>query len=248
MTDEKTTILRPRANWRVRIVVGGILMCAAAVGAQFSTKDFPDHAWANRAVGLGVPLCGPVAIFLLTSPPGPRGRRSILGIVAPLAAAVVVAGLLLPIDPRKERLEAVVRTIMFICTPLAGAATYLHLARLVWGRRHRVAAAAFGLLALLLVAGAVMYAARYGYRRGVIANVWHYTAPGPGERVGPFGFALDWLIRPEIELKKFLESPQWAAYLIVCVMTPVLCVTLMFWLVAWCASRDGRHRAALNSD
>ena len=214
-------------------------MCVAAVGAQFSTKDFLGNPWAMRAVGLGVPVIGLVAIFLLTSPLG-GGRRSILGIVAPLAAAVVVVGLLLPIHPRRERLEAVVHTIMFICTPLAGAATYLHLARLVRARRHRVAAAAFGLLAALLVAGAVLFATRYGYRRGVVANVWHYTAPGPGERVGPFGFALDWLIRPEIELKNFLESPQWATYLIVIVTTPALCVVLMVWLVGWCARGDAR--------
>jgi hypothetical protein len=116
----------------------------------------------------------------------------------------------------------------------------VHLARLVARRRRRVAAAAFCLLAAMLIAGAVLCAARYGHTRGVVHNGWYYTAPGPGERVAPFGFALDWLIRPAVELEKFLASPQWAAYLLVTVMTPLLCVVLMVWLIAWCprASSD----------
>ena len=143
--------------------------------------------------------------MLLTSPPA--GRRSIPAIIAPLAAAVVIAATWLPLERRNDRLNTVLSTITFLATPLAGIATYVHLARLLRARRQRVAAAAFAVLAALLVAGPALYAARYGYRRGVVANVWHYTAPGPGERVGPFWFALDWVIRPEIELEKFLEEP-----------------------------------------
>jgi hypothetical protein len=218
------------------MIAGALIMCFAALAAQFSTKDFRNSPRAALVVALAAPICGLIAICLLTSPP--VGRRSILGIIAPLAAAAVVAGFLFPVDHRRERLETVVCTILFICTPLAGAATYLHLARLVAAWRRRVAAGAFVMLAAMLVAGAVLFAARYGHRRGVVHNGWYYTAPGPGERVAPFGFGLDWLIRPQVELENFLASPQWAAYLIVTVTTPLLCVALMLWLVAWCGRRD----------
>jgi hypothetical protein len=242
MTDDNARILSPRgAWWRRKVVAGAMVMCVAAVAAQFSTKDFRDNPTTAQAAALTAPICGVVAIVLLTSPPA--GRRSVLGVVAPLAALVVLAGFVFPVDHRRERLEAVVRTVMFVCTPLAGAATYLHLARLVADRRHRVAAAAFVLLAAMLVAGAVLYAMRYGHTRGVVHNGWYYTVPGPGERVAPFGFALDWLIRPGVELENFLESPQWAAYLIITVMTPLLCVALMIWLATWCASGSPDSRS-----
>ena len=247
MTDGSTTTttVHParRVTWRGKIVAGALLMCVAAVTAQFSSRDFGGTPWAAMVVGLAPPLCGLAAIFLLTAPPPPpppgTRRRSILGIIAPLAAAVVVTGFFFPIHHRHERLEAVVRTIMFVCTPLAGAATYLHLARVVAAHRRRVPAAMFVLLAAMLVTGAILFATRYGHRRGIVANGWYYTAPGPGERVAPFGFALDWLIRPAVELEKFLGSPQWAAYLIVTVGTPVLCVALMLWLLAWRPDGDG---------
>src|SRR5688572_15840194 len=146
----------PTSAWRAKVITGAILMCIAAVGAQFSTKDFLGNVWAMRVVAITPPLSGLLAIFLLTSPPG-GGGRGILATIGPLAAAVVVAGFLVGVDPRRERLEAVVRTITFVCTPLAGVATYLHLARVVARRRHRVVAVMFGLLAALLVAGAILY-------------------------------------------------------------------------------------------
>jgi len=237
MSDDVDRSRSVSRGWRVKILAGAILMCAAAVAAQFSTKDFRDNPAAARAAALTAPICGLVAIALLTSPPA--RRRSILGIVGPLAAGIVVVGFLFPVDYRRERLEAVVRTIMFACTPLAGAATYLHLARLVAADKRRVAATMFALLAAMLIAGAMLYAARYGYARGVVGNNWYYTAPGPGERVTPFAFALDWLVRPEVELENFLASPQWAAYLIVTVATPLLCVAMMIWLMAWRPRGDG---------
>src|SRR5688500_2728470 len=151
--------IHPTPVWRGKVIGGAILMCLAAVAAQFSTKDFWGNERAMRAVALAAPLSGLVAIFLLTSRPG--GRRSMLGIVAQVAATVAVAIVLLPLDRRDDRIDAVVGTIMFLGNLLAGVATYLHLAWLLRARRHHVAAAAFGLLAVLLVAGAVLYVARY---------------------------------------------------------------------------------------
>src|SRR5687768_17330408 len=146
--------------WRGKVIAGALLMCVAAVAAQFSTKDFWGNERAMRAVALAAPLTGVLAIFLLTSPPG--GRRSILGVVcvvvARLAAAVVIALMMLSLGRRSDRLDTVVSTITFLCTPLAGVATYLHLARLLRARRRHAVAAAFGLLAALLVAGAVLFA------------------------------------------------------------------------------------------
>ena len=214
---------------RVKITAGAALLCVAVVGAQFSTKDVVS-AWASYAIGSGVPLIATLGVVLVTSPPRGR-RRAVLAVVAALAAMVTMAILMLPLD-RFPRLETAAHVTMFICTPLAGIATYLHLARQLRAARRPMVAALAMFPACLLIVAPMMCAAQYGFDRGVVGNVWYYTAPGVGERLAPAAFVIDWLVRPAVEWEQFRTDRLGAAYTLVTVATPLLVIALMLWLIA----------------
>jgi len=216
--------------WSLKIAVGAVMMCVAAIGAQFTTRDVAELGpWAMRAVGYGTPASAVVGLVLLTAPPRGRRRSRFAVIVAILAILVL---LLLYLSPYlRDSADEVVRVTTLICALLAGVGAYIHLARVLRAAQRPVGAIAFVILALLLTLNATLFAVRYGWQRGVVANGWTYTVPGVGERVTPFAFVQDSLIRPEVEMRRNIEEPLRGAYVLVTVVTPLWCAALMIWLM-----------------
>ena len=217
--------------WSLKIAVGAALMCVAGVGAQFLTRDVADlGVWAMLAVGNGVPISAVLGLILLTAPP--RGlRRSALAVIVAIDAIVCLLALYLSPYARGT-LDHVAEVTIFLSALLAGVGAYMHLALVLRAAHRPIASIAFVMLASLLAINAALFVARYGFDRGIIGNAWSYTVPGVGERVAPFAFVQDFLIRPRIEMQRNREAPLRGAYTLVTVVTPVWCVVLMIWLMA----------------
>ena len=229
--------------WSWKIPIGAALMCIAIVGAQFLSRDFIDvGAAAMWMVGRGVPVTAVVAVLFLTAPPrGHRRRRSILAMIAAVAAIALLLALYLSTYVRPE-MHRVVEVAIFLLTLLAGSGAYLHLARALHAAHRPLASAAFLVLALLILLNATLYMTRYGTQMGLLNAAWTYSIPGVGERVTPFAFVQDFLTRPQVEMRKNIEEPLRGAYVLVTVVTPIWCFALMIWLMSAGNLADSRNR------
>jgi hypothetical protein len=176
----------------------------------------------------------------LTAPARGR-RRSALAVIAAIGAIICL--LVLYLSPyARGALDSVAQVTIVLSALLAGIGAYAHLARVLRAAHRPIASIAFVMLAALLMINAALFVTRYGVERGILGNAWSYTAPGVGERVTPFAFVQDFLIRPQVEMQKNLEEPLRGAYVLVTVITPLWCATLMIWLISAGSSADSRNR------